>query len=363
MKKDRLIIVALMSALLISGCDKPKEDGQIARPVKAIEISDHMDDDAVVITGQISAHTYAAASFRISGKIAKRFVSVGDTVRKGQVLAQLEDTIENENLVAARAELTAAEAVLAQAEPLEKRAAVLIRSKAVSQSDYDDALRRLKAARAQVSGAEAKVKIAKDQMDYTSLVAEQDGVVLDKLAEESEVVAAGQPVLRIAYGDLRDALFDVSDETVRAGFDKQQKILTCLDSDRSVCAEAMLYEVSPESDPQTRTYQVKAQFEKIPPRMLLGQTVVGQFARQNQQKALSVPASALSTFEGKPAVWLYNKDSQTVTARSVEIGRYTTDTVTLTNGVHAGDWVVTAGVQALHNGQSVKVMEAVHEAR
>lgn len=362
MRKTVCVIVAGL-CLLISACDKPQETAQIARPVKTIRLAGADTGNTAIMTGQLAAHTYANVSFRLAGKIAKRFVSTGSAVTKDQTLVQLDDSIAKDNLTAATAEHTAALAVLTQAELIEKRASLLIKSSAISKNDYDDAQRQLKTAQAQVSATEAKAQMAKEQLDYTILRAEQDGLIVEKLSEEGEVVAAGQPVLRVAYGNQRDAVFDVPEEMMRAGLTTEQKVRVCLDSDRALCAEGTIYEIAPESDAQTRTYQVKALLTEPPEKMLLGATVTGRFAQNDEKGGLSVPAASLSSLNGKPALWVVDPQTHTVSARVVEVSKYTSDTVLIAAGVKQGDEIVTAGVQALHEGQQVKPAEASDDRR
>ena len=207
--------------------------------------------------------------------------------------------------------------------------------KAVSQNAYDETLRQLKSARAELESAEAKARIAKEQLDYTQLKAEADGIVTDRLVEVGEVVTAGQAVFRIGQNNLKDALFEMPEDIIRSGLTLGQKIETCLDRNRDVCATASVYEIAPEADSVTRTYQTKAILENNASQMLLGSTVVGRFAF-TQKSTLQIPASALTMFEGKPAVWLVDPSTQSVSLRPVDVALYTTDKVVLLNGLNTG---------------------------
>ena len=208
----------------------------------------------------------------------KRLVSAGSAVKAGQLLARLDDTVFKDSWTSAKAEVSTAKAVLEIAEKLERRRGNLLQSKAVSQNDYDEALRQLKSARAELESAEAKARIAKEQLDYTQLKAEADGIVTERLVEVGEVVTAGQAVFRIGQNKLKDALFEMPEDIIRGGLALGQKIETCLDRNRDVCATASVYEIAPEADSVTRTYQTKATLENNASQMLLGSTVVGRFA-------------------------------------------------------------------------------------
>jgi RND family efflux transporter MFP subunit len=180
--------------------------------------------------------------------------------------------------------------------------------------------------------------------------------------EVGEVVTAGQAVFRIGQNKMKDALFEMPEDVIRGGLASGQKIETCLDRNRDLCATASVYEIAPEADPVTRTYQTKAVLENDASQMLLGSTVIGRFAFTQTQK-IQIPASALTMFEGKPAVWLVDPSTQSVFLRPVEVALYTTDRVVLPNGLSTGNRIVTAGVQWLRQGQKVRILEDDHEVR
>ena len=118
----------------------------------------------------------------------ERMVTVGDVVQAGQTLGEsLTRRLKKTPIEMAEAELAAAKALLQQTESAEKRHGRLLKVKATSQMEYEEALRQFKSARAQVQGAEARLRSAQEQMDFTLLRAEADGVVTEKVAEVGEV--------------------------------------------------------------------------------------------------------------------------------------------------------------------------------
>jgi membrane fusion protein, multidrug efflux system len=355
-----LTLIALLPMVII-GCNKPKEVEDI-RPVRTVVVGSNIRATSGVVTGQVTAHAYVNASFRVQGKLSQRMVSVGSAVKAGQLLARLDNTVFKDALTAANAEVANAKAVLELAAKLEGRNSNLLQAKAVSQNAYDETLRQLKSARAELESAEAKSRIAKEQLDYTQLKAEADGIVTERLVEVGEVVTAGQAVFRIGQNNLKDALFEMPEDIIRSGLTLGQKIETCLDRNRKVCATASIYEIAPEADSVTRTYQTKSVLENNTSEMLLGSTVVGRFDFI-QKSTLQIPASALTMFEGKPAAWLVDPSTQSVSLRPVDVALYTTDKVVLLNGLNTGDRIVTAGVQSLRQAQKVRAMEESHEIR
>ena len=344
-------ILLLSAAVLAAGCNKSAnvEDVKFVRTVTAERA---LHETPISMTGEIKAHMYINAAFRLSGKIVERMVSVGDVVKANQPLARLDSKIEEDSLAAAEAEVKKANANLEQTVLVEKRAGILVQSKAVSQNDYDEALRQLKSTKAQAQEAEARLHVTQEQLGFTILKAETGGVVTEKAAEVGEVVSVGQTVMRIADTKSTDAVFDMPEDVMRRGLAMGQKMRICLDADHTVCADSTVYETAPQADQVTRTYLVKAVLKNVPRQIFLGATVVGTL-QLSEEPSIRIPASALTALDGKPAVWLVAPATKTVHPRAITVERYTADAVVVADGIQTGDIVVTAGVQSLYQDQKV----------
>ncbi len=354
-----LLTVSLLVLLLLSGYEKSVKAEEI-RPVRAITVDKKIREDIQVLPGLVRAHRYINASFKISGRLTQRAVSVGSTVEAGQLLARVNDEIEKNSLIAAGAERTAAKAALEQAESVEKRAAILFKTKAVSQNEYEEASRQLKSARAMVRAAGAKARSAREQLGYTALYAPTAGIVTDTFAEVGEMAAAGHPILRLAENRTLDTLFDMPADILKKGLPPGLAIEVCLDEGRNSCTQATVYEIAPDADPITRTYLTKARIDQPPEQMLLGATVFGHISLASAQ-TMEIPATALTSSAHKAAVWVVSSPDSTVSLRPIEIASYTTDGVVVAGGLTPGEMVVTAGVQALHQGQKVAIQVDGHE--
>ena len=114
-----LTLIALLP-LLITGCNKPKEV-EAVRPVRTMVVDGSVHESTGVVTGQVTAHAYVNASFRVPGKLSQRMVSAGSASKTGQLLARLDDTVFKDSWTSAKADVSAAKAVLEFAEKLEKR--------------------------------------------------------------------------------------------------------------------------------------------------------------------------------------------------------------------------------------------------
>ena len=114
-------------------------------------------------------------------------------------------------------------------------------------------------------------------------------------------------------------------------------------------------EVSPQADPVTRTFAVRVGLTDAPAAMLLGATVTGN-VQMDAERIIEIPASALTKINLQPAVWIVDPSTTTVALRNVEVTRFGPATVAISQGLDIGEVIVTAGVQALHPGQKVRLL-------
>jgi RND family efflux transporter MFP subunit len=348
-------LLALVLAVLVAACEEKQEAGEpVPRPVRTVTLEKGEAGVPVVLTGRIEALDEASLGFRLSGRMIERHVSVGDRVEAGHVLARLEALNEMNALRAAKAQLAAAQAKLVQVSNHFERQETLLAQGWTTRANYDQAKRELRTAEAQVEAAEAQLKAAHDQVDFTELKADAEGVVTAVGAEPGEVVQAGQMIVRLARQGGRDAVFDVPAQVLRTA-PSDAVVNVQLANDPSVTATGLVRQVSPQADPVTRTFQVKVGLSHPPEAMLLGAPVTGT-VQMDAVPLIEIPASALTKSNGQPAVWVVDPETLTVSARNVEISRFDPATVTISQGLDEGDVVVTAGVQALHPGQKVRLL-------
>ena len=170
------------------------------------------------------------------------------------------------------------------------------------------------------------------------------------------MVRAGQTIVQVAREGGRDAVFDVPEQLIRTG-PRDPAVEIALSNDPTVKATGRVREVSPQADAATRTFQVKVGIADPPAAMRLGATVVGRI-RLAAPPGVEVPASALTETDGRPAVWVVDPQSKTVSLRNVEVLRYDPASVVISQGLETGEVVVTAGVQTLRPGQKVRLLGA-----
>lgn len=354
-----LHILRPRATLLLGGCALAlaacgEADKQAARPpspVKAQIVAASQQTSSVVLTGEIRARVQSDLAFRSPGRIAERFVEVGDHVAAGQVLAKLESQEQVADVASATAGVQSAEATLRQVTAAFERQKALLAGGFTTQSNYDNAQQALQAAQAALDSARSNLGTAGEQLDYTALTADASGVVVARNAEAGQVVEAAQAIFTVARDGQRDAIFDVY-EGLLARHPVNDAVEIALVSDPSVRATGRIREVAPAIDPSTGTVRVKIAIDAPPAAMTLGAAVMG-VARFQPSDVFLLPAGAFFTKGGNPAVWTVDPRSHVASIRPVVIDSYRTGELLIRSGLKAGDIVVTSGVQLLIPGQIV----------
>ena len=354
----RLLLQSLAASALstfLAACNENTEAAAPEpRPVRTVTVEKREAGTPVTLTGRIEAEDQVDLGFRISGRLLENTGRLGDRVEAGQLVARLEPQNEMNQLRSAQANLAAAQAALTQAQNHFERQDTLLKQGWTTRANHDQATKAMQTAQAQVDSAEAQLKAARDLVSFTKLIADAPGVITAVGPRAGAVVQAGQMIVTLARKDGRDAVFDVPAQLIRSAPPDPQ-IVVGLTDDPSVTAQGRVREVSPQANPVTRTFDVKVGLTDPPAAMQLGATVTGRMEMQ-AFPVIDIPASALTRFNQQPAVWIVDPSSLTVSPRNVEVLRYDPATVAVSQGLDAGEIVVTAGVQVLHPGQKVRLL-------
>jgi RND family efflux transporter MFP subunit len=351
------MLCAILLVATLAGCDRKAPPAPDIRPVRAITVEPGANAELTSITGEVRARYESDLGFRIDGKIIDRPVDVGSTVKKGDVLARLDPQLRQQDLQSAKADAASARATLAKDRAAEDRQAKLLKDGYATRASYDDAVASLQASQSQVDSTAARLRQAEDNLGYTQLLADADGVITTVTGNIGQVVSAGQAVVRLAQPGEREGVFNVSEVALGSASRTAPPVTVALASNPSIKVVGAVRYVSPQADPTTRTYEVRVSLPAAPPEMRLGATVTGSVAFDTTG-IVELPGSALFEQDGKPAVWIVDTKAGTVSLRPVSVSRYTGDRIALNGGLNKGDVVVTAGVQKLLPGQKVRLLNA-----
>jgi membrane fusion protein, multidrug efflux system len=351
-----LLCATVGAALLLAACGPDEQSPPEVRPVRSLVLGSSVAESLNTFTAEIRARYETDLAFQVGGKLVMRQVDTGALVRRGAVLARIDDQDLRTAHDAARAAVAAAEAQLGRARSDEGRFRDLLERGLTTHSSFLAQQTSTRTARSQLEQAQSELRLRTQQLSYATLRAERDGIITRTFQNPGAVVAAGQPVLALAQSGELDAVFDVAENQVEQIRGAPHVEIRGL-AGKAVPMAATIREIAPSADPQTRTYRVRASLGAQTDGLNLGMIVTAAIrAEDTATAALAVPPTAVFQHGGKPALWIIGADS-TVSLRPVEVQRYDTDRVLIGAGVHPGERVVTAGVNRLATGTQVRLLE------
>ena len=341
--KLSLLLILLVPAL--AGCNQaPAPVAEIERPALTLVVNSAATDNGATYSGEMRARHETQPGFRIGGKIIERMVDAGTQVKAGQALMRLDSGDAGLQLGSAEAQYQLAGA---DAERHRK-----LRDKGfISQSVLDAKETALKAAAAQAG-------LARNQSAYTTLHADRPGVVAAILAEAGQVVAAGQPVLRLAQDGAREVAIAIPEaHLANLKIGATAEITLPAAGENSAPLAGHLRELSPVADPASRTFAARIALTRPGPDVALGMTARVRFQANEKRDGLLIPLTAIFQQGKQAAVWIVAAD-RTVSLRPVEIAAYHDDGAVIASGLAAGERIVSNGVHRLAAGEKIRIIES-----
>jgi RND family efflux transporter MFP subunit len=365
-----LTLAAVLVASALTACSEPEAEREIIRPVRAVMVGDIGQLQRRGFPGRAQAAQEIDLAFRVGGPLISRPVNVGDRVEEGGLVAQIDPRDFEVNLRNVQAQLTEAEAARERAAADFRRQQNMFNTDpgATSEAAVDRAREERDRAAAAVESLNATVTNAQDQLDDTRLLAPFDGTVVATYVENFQNVRQKQPVVRILDTARIEMVINVPENlislipavhTAKLRFDAFP--------DREF--EGRITEVGTEASQTTRTFPVTVMMDqpddvRILPGMA-GQANAGEVdpAVDQQRGGPSVPVGAVFTpdTETSDQVWVIKRgegDLGVLERRSVKTGPLTQHGVVITEGLSSGEWILTAGVHSVKEGQTVRILKA-----
>ena len=346
-------------------------------------------------SGYVTARRRATVSSKVTGKVLEVFVEEGKAVRRGQVLARLDDAQIRSALSVAEAQLGASErgaaedqALLREAELTLDRRRQLVKDKVISRAELDAAEAQVESLKARIAMAQQQVQVARTQVnarrtDLDDMVvrAPFDGIAISKDAQPGEMispVSAGGGFTRTGICTIVDMSsleieVDVS-ETYINRVRPEQPVEAVLDAYPDWRIPAHVITTVPSADRQKSTVRVRIAFgpsrvpasrraeprsEPLDPRILPDMGVKVSFLEKEPDAAstqsrprLLVPKNAVRTIDGASIVFIVREGQ--VERRAVKVGGEDADQVEVVSGLNPGDRVVVNGPTTLADGSRVK---------
>ncbi|MBB2964943.1 efflux RND transporter periplasmic adaptor subunit [Methylobacterium sp. R2-1] len=383
MRRALLVGAAVAGAFPLAACQPPQE-APAPPPVRPVLTTLAQPTDSVIFgpfAGTVEPRYQSQLGFQIGGRVVARDVTVGDVVKKGQRLAALDPIVSRFDLNRAEAELADAKAQAENASATEARTRRLLEGNNVTQAQLDAAVARRDTAQARLAQAGASLQKARDQIGYTELHADFDGVVTQRLAEIGQVVSPGQGIVTLARPETREAVVDIP-ETLAGAMPKDGLFTVVLQSAPEITARGRVREVAPFAESGTRTRRVRLTLEEPGPAFRLGATITVALERRIERRFI-LPATALLDTEGRRSVWIVpagqpgegkaddraddragdpadKPSNRYVERRDVTLEGDGPDghgRVAVRTGLKPGERVVVAGVHSLRDGQTVRLAD------
>jgi RND family efflux transporter MFP subunit len=349
------VALALPLVTLLGGCKgEAKVEQAIVRPVRVAVVGVAVRERALTYSGVVRPRIESVIGFRVAGKIVERLVNVGDRVEVDQVIARLDDADLQLAANSAKAAVASARSRCKVASDNLERGKALLPKAIISQAAYDTRRNEMDAAESALDSAEAQLRQATNAVGYATLKADKAGTVTAVMGEPGQVVSAGQAVITLAHAGETEIAVAVPEQDAGHLTIGQQAKITLWAGPRA-SLEGRIREIAGQADPASRTYAIRIAMSGSPQTMRLGMTASVALRIDDEAAGVVVPLTALTESEGNPEVFVVDPTNEAVRKTPVSVGGIAEDGARITDGLHAGQVVVTAGVQFLRDGMRVRL--------
>ncbi len=320
--------------------------------VRTITIGKSDIESNYIYSGEVRGRYETQLGFQVGGKILKRNVELGSSVKQGDILMAIDEKDLAQSFKNCEAQVFAAKSQLKLAETNYNRYGELLKKGAICQADFDRAQTTFDAARAALQQAQALYTQQSNLMEYTLLKADTAGIISSIDAEIGQVIGAGQKVLTLVRNEEKEIEINIPENRIE-NLRSASSITATFWALPGISVNGKIREISPVADSVSRTYKVRISLLKAPAEIKFGMTSsVAIKNAGNEQSIIKLPLSAIYQTASEPMVWTVSNG--TVNLRQIKINSFGEDGVIVTDGLKAGDIVVTAGVHKLWKGQKVR---------
>ncbi len=350
----------VVAGLALAGCGKKDEAAPEASPALAVTVVPARVEEIpreIRVSGPVAAREEMQLGVEVTGlRVTGLYVDVGDFVRQGQVLLELDARTLDSELQQAEASHREAQAAASLAQANLRRAEPLLREKYISAGQVDELRAARDQANARVATARASLDAARLRRSYAELRAPADGIVSKRNVQPGQIVAGGTELIGLIRDgrlEWRAELADAELSAVNVG----DPVVIRSPSGRDV--EGEVRAVPPGVDADTRTATVYADLPE-PDGLRAGAYLPGRIL-VGAARALVVPATSVVQRDGNP--YVFTVDGKNVARRlRVRTGTETAGKVEILGGLQAGAQVVEQGAGFLGDGDPVRVVPATAAA-
>ncbi|MDE6467826.1 MAG: efflux RND transporter periplasmic adaptor subunit [Muribaculaceae bacterium] len=363
------VVIVLLAAAITAALLMREKEVRPTLPVVAVE---RVEPTNVNIygeyVGRIRAQQFVEIRARVEGYLEKMFFEEGTYVKKGQTLFVIDPQVYRARVEKARAQLNKASAQLNKATRDLARIKPLYEQNAASQLDLDNAQAAYESAKAEESVAQADLTQAELTLSYTRVTSPISGYISERRADLGTLVGTSGQSLLATVVKSDTVLVDFSmtsldylkskDRNVNLGHredsSRQDAYVTVTLSDGSAYPHRGIVDfASPQVDPSTGTFSVRAEMPNPEHTLLPGEFTRVKVLMDVRTDAIEIPSKALEIEKGGAYVYIVLPDS-VVERRYVETGPELGNNIIVERGLAAGEYLVVEGYHKLHHGMKVR---------
>lgn len=355
------VFITPLLLILLLGCNsKEAEPTTLLRPVKYQVVGSAESEMVRTFSALVKAGDEIELSFRSSGIITELNVEVGDNVKKGDLIARLDNIQANLSYQQAISSVNSAKSTLNTSKTNLDRIKILFEKGSKSLRDYEGAKNDYENAQAEYESALQNKAIEATQVSFGFIYASADGTIVRKEQELNENVRPGQVICVINAGDKLNVQVGLPESVInKVKLDMTAQISFSAITDT---IEGRVFEISPVSESSSATYPVKLLIDnsnnEIRPGMAANVTFVFPNTNTNKNKYPIIPLKAIGEDAQGNFVFLVEIETEgqgKVVKQYVEIGNLTADGFEIISGLSNGQNIATAGLQTLLDNQKVRL--------
>lgn len=346
-----ILIVCVIVVMNVKNNSKQEETIMPSPLVKTLTIYTSNVAAGYSYPGVVRSQYENQLAFQVGGKIIKRYVDVGDTVKTGTILMQIDSKDLEQTVNNYAAQVSYAESKFNFAEDNLKRFTRLYEQQITSQAEYDNYVNLYNTAQAALDQSKALYEQSVNQLDYCKLTADRSGVIGSIDAEEGQIVSAGQKVGTLMQDNKLEVEINVPENRIDK-MKNAKKINISFWALSNVEIKGILSEMSPIADAASRTYKVRVGLVNPPSAVKLGMSSTVNIDPYNSDEKIYIPLESIYQVSSSPAVWIVNDNK--VSLKKIKVSEFSGNKVEVIDGLKEGDVIVIAGVHKLSEGQQVR---------
>ena len=351
-------VAAALISIVACG-DDPRIEEKLIRPVRTALVRSSASEQVRSFTGSTQAGAEIALSFKVSGTVMQLLVRVGDSVEKGQLIAELDPSDYELREGQARASRALRRAEQRNLEAQYDRVRALYENNNASRTELDAARARAESADSLLEATSKTLELATKQLSYTRLVAPVSGLISEVPGDENENVAAGQTTVVLASGALPEVKIAIPGLLI-SQVERGDQVMVSLPTVAGPPLPATVIEVGVSAAFGRTTFPVTAELHENHPAIRPGMAAEVEFRFAGDGKGrLLVPTLAVGEDRQGRFVFVFDSGTDgvgTARRRAVEIASVSSEGVEILSGIDEGERVITAGVRRIQDGLNVRLL-------